>query len=172
MRKVKGPTPIPAYDRVIRKCIVSSTKSWGGTPCLEWTGGKSGWGHGLIRVGSRYEGNSRKDGTHRVAYEHHYGTVPDGLYVCHHCDNPVCCNHQHLFAGTAKENAEDRHRKGRDGNHKGESNGRCRLTEGDVACIRKAIGLGFPREAIAQVYGVCKATINHIAAGRTWGHIA
>ena len=168
----KGPNPIPAYERVMRKCVTSIINAWGGSPCLEWTGGCSGWGHGMIRVGSRYDGTDRKDGAHRVAYEHHYGTVPKGLFVCHHCDNPVCCNHKHLFAGTAKDNAEDRHNKGRDGCHKGEANGNRKLSAIDVDCIRRAIGLGFPRQSIANVYGVSKGTINFIASGTTWRHTA
>jgi len=163
MRK-KGPTPIPAYERVMRKCVTSIINAWDGSPCLEWTGGCSGDGYGNIRVGSRYEGNAKLYSTHRVAYEHHYGTVPDGLYVCHHCDNPVCCNHLHLFAGTAKDNVKDMHNKGRDGV--------CKLSAEDVRCIRRAIELGFPQLSIAKVYGVRQSAISRIATGKCWRHIA
>jgi hypothetical protein len=44
---------------------------------------------------------------HRVAYELFVGPVPDGMFVCHRCDNPPCCNPAHLFIGTAKDNAVD-----------------------------------------------------------------
>lgn len=53
---------------------------------------------------------------HRLAYTIAVGPIPDGLEVCHSCDNPPCCNPKHLFLGTGSENAIDRVAKGRDRN--------------------------------------------------------
>lgn len=51
--------------------------------------------------------------THRIAYELTYGAIPDDLLVLHRCDNRPCCNPSHLFLGTAKDNMQDMHQKGR-----------------------------------------------------------
>ena len=79
--------------------------------CWEWQASKTKTGYG-------YFGISRSNKTsillaHRVSFAIHNGEIPDGMYVCHHCDNPSCCNPSHLFSGTQKQNLQDAARKGR-----------------------------------------------------------
>jgi len=49
--------------------------------CWEWTGAKEWKGYGIITR----DGQSRR--AHREAWRMAFGEVPDGLFVCHSCDN-------------------------------------------------------------------------------------
>lgn len=76
--------------------------------CWIWTGARNRRGYGKIRRDARTFVSA-----HRLSYEMANGSVPDGLFVCHHCDNPSCVRPDHLFTGTVGDNNRDTIRKGR-----------------------------------------------------------
>lgn len=75
------------------------------TGCLIYTGHCDRYGY--IITGSRTDGTRKLRKTHRVAWELAYGPIPSGMAVLHRCDNPPCCNAEHLFLGTQGDNVRD-----------------------------------------------------------------
>lgn len=111
---------------------------------------------------------------HRVAYGLTKGPIPEGLYILHSCDNPPCCNPNHLNAGTQQNNIDDMMERGRKINspHPGEENGRAVLSEADVMAIRlmHAAG-GISQRELCRKYGVKPSQMSRIIAGTSWAHI-
>lgn len=75
--------------------------------CLEWQGNLLRSGHAIIRI------FNKPTLIHRFVWEQKIGDIPEGLCVCHHCDNPKCINPDHLFLGTHQDNMTDMVLKGR-----------------------------------------------------------
>jgi hypothetical protein len=78
------------------------------TGCWLWQGSTDDNGYGQLTV------NGEHKRAHRYYYEQKYGCIPDGLCGCHECDNPLCCNPDHIFLGTKADNMADMYAKGRD----------------------------------------------------------
>jgi hypothetical protein len=94
------------FDPVIHRAFWSKVALGDDRECWEWTRKKArGYGRFDVRGWPVY--------AHRIAWVIAFGVIPDGLYVCHSCDNPPCVNPAHLFLGTAKDNMQDKVRKGR-----------------------------------------------------------
>lgn len=75
--------------------------------CWEWQGFRHLKGYGAMC----YRGRNQR--THRIAYVCAKGPIPPGMMVLHKCDNPPCCNPDHLYVGDGFDNMRDASRKGR-----------------------------------------------------------
>lgn len=126
------------------------------TGCRLWSGAKDRDGYGVF-WGQR---------ANRVAWERRNGPIPTGLLVLHACDDRACVEGEHLMLGSNTANMVDRDRKGRQA--LGERNGNAKLTERDIAAIRKAKSAGATGSALAVEFGVDRATINRAARGKSW----
>ena len=140
------------------------------TGCRLWMRARQ-WRKGYGRA--RFEG---KDASiTRILLSKQLGPIPDGLCVCHRCDNPPCCNVEHLFLGTQGDNNRDRQAKGRSVNARGESSHTAKLTESQVREIVERLSFASKRGAngmLALEFGVSRTAIRFIASGTNWAHVA
>jgi hypothetical protein len=125
--------------------------------CWIWTGARKGGKNGNYGVFQMGTNNLKR--SHRVSFELSNGPIPDGLLVCHTCDNPLCVNPSHLFLGTFKDNTQDMIRKNRKAIFKGEDNGSCKLTDEQVRLIFVDKRTNFE---IASDYNVSPSLISQI----------
>lgn len=104
------------YEWLIKKSIVKENG------CIEYHGRKvlSKKKYNLIKIlRSETVGDNETINVkvlmlaHRASWSFHYGEIPEGMLICHKCDNPPCVNIDHLFLGTPKDNIQDAIKKGR-----------------------------------------------------------
>lgn len=138
--------------------------------CWIWTGAKDKFGYGSIGSGG-WHGATLK--AHRVSYEIHVGSIPNGKHVLHRCDNPRCVRPTHLFLGTHADNMADSAAKGRakGPSLKGEQNPNRRFTASEIRFIRRQAAKGTPRPALAAQFGTSRQNIGFIVRRDTWSHI-
>ena len=132
--------------------------------CWEWTAGKDRDGYGHIWENE----GSRSASAHRVSWRIHFGEIPDGLYVCHHCDNPGCVNPDHLFLGTNQSNLADMDAKGRRAPQLGEKNPAAKLTE---AQVRTILVSSETHQAMADRYGVTRECVFSVKQRKNWAWV-
>lgn len=105
---------------------------------------------------------------HRVVWEQHKGPIPEGMFICHKCDNPACVNIEHLFMGTNSDNMKDMYSKGRGNDLTGENAPAVKLTWEKVRHIRKQLSLGKSEKQLAEEFQVHRSNINYIKNNKTW----
>lgn len=132
--------------------------------CWEWMRAVASTGYGVMNIGSE---RTVMRAAHRLAWELTHGPVPDGLFVCHTCDNKRCCNPDHLWLGTSAQNTADATTKGRMA--KGEQ--RSLLRTEQVRDIRRRVSAGEVQRVVAEQYGICQQTVSDICRGKRWRHL-
>ena len=148
----------------IKERILSNIWIYSETGCWEWQGCKTKDGYGVIKI----KGRTKR--VHRIAYRIFNGDFDPSLCICHKCDNPSCCNPNHLFVGTQKDNIRDMVAKGR--SNKGEKNPLSKLTKEDIFDIRRLYRIGnLTQQEIADKFGVNQQTISKIVNRKNWKHL-
>lgn len=147
---------------------VDSTNLSDPLKCWEWIGSRDvlGYGHPSFQ--------GKQIGAHRASYLVHHGAIPNGLFVCHRCDNPSCVNPNHLFLGTQRENMIDCRDKKRlrgfvENPVRGEATKHNKLTEIQVREILTSAELG---QTLARRFGVADATISRVRNRVNWKHVS
>ena len=132
--------------------------------CWEWQAYLNARGYGVINVFGKL------DLAHRISWAFAFDRkVPDGMCVCHSCDNPKCVNPAHLWIGTNRDNVNDRQRKGRHTPCRGTQNGKSKLSEAEVLQIRASTG---SHAELSRQFGVTHQVIRAIRVGQIWRHLS
>lgn len=125
--------------------------------CIIWAGRKNPKGYGVI---SSKRGNIL---AHRAAYTLFHGSVPKGLWILHRCNNSSCVNVDHLYAGTAKDNAIDRAMAGRTIQRYFDNE--------DIIAMREARKCGVAVKEIASIFGVESQVVYTITLGQNYKEV-
>jgi hypothetical protein len=152
--------PVPPVDEQWVKRLWSKVGIQASDECWPWKEHLDKDGYAPFRIGSkRYKAS-------RLVFYLKTGQDPGDLEACHKCNNPTCCNPEHIFAGTSSENRQQavRERRG----FVGELNGRAKITADDVLAIRAS---SQTNEKLAVKYGLHSSVISKIRRRDIWKHI-
>jgi hypothetical protein len=131
--------------------------------CWNWKGSLCSGGYGRINL------NGKLIRAHQASWIIHYGEIPEGMHVCHHCDNRACVNPEHLFIGTNLDNIADKMKKNRQS--KGIERPASKLNDDKVREIRKLRAYGYTFETLGKMFGVTPSQIYNAVNFISWRHV-
>jgi len=163
------PTDELKREEVISKFWTLVDKSGGEDLCWPWIGAL----HDVNAKTNRSYGEYRSNGAHRWSYYlTHQDTWDNDLFVLHKCDNPICCNPNHLFQGTTQDNTADMIKKGRRRPEKyGEECPTSKFKDDAIMEIRHRYADGETQTALAEMFGTTHGHIHAIVHGEVWKHL-
>ena len=132
--------------------------------CWNWRASRDKLGYGRMSI--IIEGKHAPVLAHRVALALSGVDVPSGTCVIHICDNPSCCNPNHLRLGTKHENNSDMREKKRSA--RGQKNGKAKLTNEQAFAIDDALKAGEAGRSIAKRFGISEMTVSMIKHRKRW----
>jgi hypothetical protein len=131
--------------------------------CWLWTGQVNEDGYGRVKW------KCKSVAVHRLACELSGKPIPENLRGLHHCDNPPCCNPDHIYPGTQFDNMRDRKVRGRDYDKHGEGNPNAKLNYQKAQHIRELYASGLHTHlSLSKEFSVSANTINSVLTGKTW----
>lgn len=133
--------------------------------CWLWLGAADAAGRGVYSV--RTDGRAKTLKAYQVAWylvRGHWATRA----LLHSCDNPGCCNPDHLREGTAQDNSDDMVERGRTCH--GSGHYKAILTDEHARMVRGMLANGWSQEQVATHFSVHRGAIKGIHEGRTWRH--
>lgn len=168
-----------SLDRVKSKTVKKPCQYPELGDCWEYTGAITSTGYGQSWM------NGKVMTAHRAMWTLTFGPIPEKMFVCHKCDNRKCCNPEHLFLGTQKDNIQDMFKKGRgwDGDknymrknpekiRKGSDQSKAKLTEKLVAELRmRRMVSGETYTSMARELSMDKSVIRRAVLGIGWKHV-
>ena len=92
-------------------------------------------------------------------------------FVLHTCDNPICCNPKHLWAGTHKDNMDDKVKKGRSPDFSGDKGPRCKLTMEQAKEARELRKNGASVRDLAEQFGLSLPSMKTLLRGQSYKEI-
>lgn len=161
-----------AYRRLCESCERENLKSRilraikvNENGCWIWQQSAGTTGYGQISV---HDVNHR---VHQLSYRLWKGDYSSELDICHKCDTPLCCNPDHLFSGTAKDNMADCKSKGRNEKppvHSGESHHNANLTDEKIAEMKRLRATeNFSQRKLSKLFKCSQSTVWRIINGHT-----
>jgi hypothetical protein len=141
--------------------------------CWQWQGKINESGYGALNI--REEGIKTDVLVHREIFKIFKGEIPEGMLVCHTCDNPSCCNPEHLWLGTPKDNTQDMLKKNR-GRHRlltseKRAHAAGKITEDQVREIRELYKNGSSQKELQEKFKLSQSQISGIITYRFWKHV-